>query len=79
MVKVDFNGIIATIEDVVWSCDDNQFEDFLNSMIDMIAPFGPSGADPDPNHTAAIKVIKMLGSGKVTQRDEVDYVEGRIY
>lgn len=76
MVKVDFNGIIATIEDMVWSCDDDQFEDVLNSMID---PLGPSGADPDPNHTAAINAIEILGSGKVTQRDEVDYVEGRIY
>lgn len=76
MVKVDFSGIIATIEDMAWSCEDKQLEDILNSTLD---PLGPSGADPDPNYTAAVDAIERLGGGKVIERDEVDYVDGAIY
>jgi hypothetical protein len=76
MVTVDFVGAVAVISEMVWSCEDAQFQDLLNSMLD---PLGPSGADPDPDHTAAMDAIKRLGSGKVTRRDEVEYVEGRIY
>lgn len=76
MVVVNFDGVIALIEDMVWKCEDMQLQTILNSTI---PPMGPSGDDPDPNHTAAMVAINRLGGGVVTKRDDVEYVEGRIY
>lgn len=75
MVTVDFAGTIATIDGLEWSCEDDSLQSLLMAMLD---PLGPSGADPDPDHTAAKDAADKLG-GKITQRDEVEYVEGRIY
>lgn len=75
MVTVDFVGTIATIDGLEWSCEDDSLRSLLNAMLD---PLGPSGSDPDPDHTAAMDAAEKLG-GKITQRDEVEYVEKRVY
>jgi hypothetical protein len=75
MVTVEFVGATATIQDGVWASENDSLQSLLNAMLD---PLGPSGSDPDPDHTAAMDAAEKLG-GKITQRDKVEYVEGRIY
>lgn len=75
MVTVDFEYTTATIEDMVWTCEDEALQSLLTAMLPL---YGPSGSDPDPDHTAAMDAAEKLG-GKITQWDEVEYVEGRIY
>ncbi len=75
MVTVDFGLAVATIDDLEWTCEDAGFLSLLTAMLN---PLGPSGADPDPDYTAAMAAIEQLG-GTITQRDEVEYVEGRVY
>lgn len=65
----------ATIDGYEWTSDDKIFEDLLNTMLD---PYGPSGADPNPDLTAAQAAVKQIG-GKIISFDEVENVPGRIY
>lgn len=75
MVKIDIAGNVATIKGYKWSGDNNVLVSLLNAMLD---PAGPSGADPNPDLTAAQAAIDALG-GEITRADETEYVEGRIY
>lgn len=75
MVKVNIGGDIAEIKDYEWAGDNDALVDLLNAMLDS---GGPSGADPNPNLTAAQAAISRLG-GEILYADEVEYVEGRIY
>jgi hypothetical protein len=75
MVTVNFRTVVATIEDMVWTCEDDSLQGLLTAMLPL---YGPSGSDPDPDHTAAMDAAEKLG-GTIIQRDEVEYVEGRIY
>lgn len=75
MVTVDFPGVIATIDGLEWTSEDDSLQSLLTAMLD---PLGPSGSDPDPDYTAARDAADKLG-GRITQHDEVEYVEGRIY
>ena len=65
----------ATLDGYERSSDDKRFEDLLNTMFN---PYGPSGADPNPDLTAAQAAVKELG-GKVISFDEVENVLGGIY
>ena len=65
----------ATVEDLVWTSEYPDFTDMLNSML---SPNGPSGADRNPDLTAAQKAVAFLG-GEVVRFDPAEYVEGRIY
>lgn len=47
----------------------------LNSFIDLD---GPSGADPNPDATAAQMVVDEMGF-KLLHYDKLDYVPGRVY
>jgi hypothetical protein len=62
----------ATVKDYQWHCDDPEVQKSLNSTLH---PDGPSGADPDPDYTAALTAMEMYGHGKIIehvirQRDE---------
>ena len=65
----------ATIDGYEWTSDDKNLAEYLNTMLD---PLGPSGADPNPDLTAAQEAVKELG-GKVVLFDEVESVPGRVY
>ena len=58
----------ATIDGYVWTCEDKTLERLLNLMLD---PFGPSGADPNPDVTAAHRTAARLG-GEVIRQDDVE-------
>jgi hypothetical protein len=75
MVTVDFRTVVATIEEMVWTCEEDSLQGLLTAMLPF---YGPSGSDPDPDHTAAMDAATKLG-GTIIQRDEVEYVEGRVY
>ncbi len=75
MVKVNIGGDVAEIEGYEWTGDNDALVDLLNAMLDSA---GPSGADPNPDLTAAQNAIDRLG-GEIVHADEVEYVEGRIY
>lgn len=73
--KVRIGANTATVEDYRWTSDSAGLERSLNAMLD---PSGPSGADPNPDLTAAQKAVKRLGGG-IVEFDETEYIEGRVY
>lgn len=56
--KVRIYGYEASISGLKWTCSNKPLEELLNSMRE---PLGPSGADPDPDYTAAMRAIEELG------------------
>lgn len=62
MVTIEIYSKQATIQDYVWSCEEPTIADFLNATTDLN---GPSGSDPYPDLTAALRAIKEAGSGRV--------------
>ncbi len=64
-----------TIDGYKWSGPDKGMVRIFNSYLD---PDGPSGADPNPDATAAFELAKTLGL-KVVKYDKLDYVPGRVY
>jgi len=72
---VKIGGILATITDYQWSSDNKQLQNLLNAAL---PETGPSGADPNPDHTAALNAIEAFG-GEIVSFDEAEHVSGRIY
>ena len=68
-------GMKATIQAYEWVAEEERLKSLLNSLLD---PFGPSGADPNPDLTAAQEAMHILG-GEVVSYDEIKNVEGRVY
>lgn len=64
------------ITDYKWSGPDKVVVDMLNSFID---PEGPSGADPNPDATAAQNVVDKLAIAEMVRFDKLDYVPDRVY
>lgn len=77
MVRVKIAGITARINEYVWTSDNKDLEKLLNSMLD---PEGPSGADPNPDYTAAMQAIEALG-GEITEGKTLldDYDPKKVY
>ena len=73
--KIRFFDVEAVINGYKWSCPDKTLEQLLNSTLN---PYGPSGADPNPDLNAALQFIETYG-GELLDYDETEYVEGRIY
>lgn len=69
-------GITATVDGYEWSCPVKALEHILNSLLD---EGGPSGSDPNPDHTAAIEALDFLGTGELVSYDEMPYVAERVY
>lgn len=65
-----------TITDYKWSGQDEVVVAMLSSFID---PDGPSGADPNPDATAAQNVVDELAIAEMVRFDKLDYVPGRVY
>lgn len=76
MVKVDFGGTIATINNYVWDCNDNALLDLLNSILDNS---GPTGSDPDPDYTAAQVAIDEIKFGEIVYAADVPFDDEVIY
>ncbi|RYX80930.1 hypothetical protein EON83_26330 [bacterium] len=47
-----------------WYCESATVVELLNSTLH---PHGPSGADPDPDYTAAKEAIRFYGHGEITE------------
>lgn len=73
---VDFGYTRAEIrdEDGRWHCEDQQFEEVLNTVL--LDPDGASGADPNPALTLAWRAKELFGGQivkwDVTERDEIE-------
>lgn len=72
---IEVLGKKYTIKDYKWTGPDKTTVKMLNSFLD---PDGPSGSDPNPDATAAQKVVDEMGF-KLLQYDKLDYVPGRVY
>lgn len=72
---VEINGDKAIIRDYKWSSSNRQLAEILNTMLD---PLGPSGADPNPDGTAAEEAVRRLG-GRVISIDETESEDGVVY
>jgi hypothetical protein len=65
----------ATITDYRWTSADPSLEAALNAMLN---PAGPSGADPNPDLTAAQDAVGRLGGVVVAAEAPAEEPEGRI-
>ena len=68
-------GVTAVIDGYQWRARDLHVAKMLNALLD---PDGPSGADPDPDRTAAQAAIDKLG-GKIIQADDPPFEDGTVY
>ena len=58
-VTIRFNGdTTATVDGSTWTCSDEDYLVLLRTITH--GAFGPSGSDPNPDHTLARKAAKML-------------------
>ena len=73
IIRIDL--IEATIADYRWTSKNKVLADMLNAMLD---PLGPSGADPNPDGTAAIEAAEMLGAELVSVAP-VDFNPRTVY
>jgi hypothetical protein len=67
--------LTATIAGYKWTSENEEFARLLNAQLD---PNGPSGADPNPDYTAAMRIAEYLG-GRVIRFDAVPYTDKRVY
>lgn len=65
-----------TIDGYEWSGLNKTVVNMLDSFL---SPNGPSGSDPNPDATAAQRVIDELAIAAMVRFDELDYVPGRVY
>lgn len=75
MVKIQATDGEFTVDGYHWTGTNAAVVEFLNAML---SPFGPSGADPDPDHTAALDAMRLIG-GEIVHHDELPYEPGRVY
>lgn len=71
------NGVSAVADGYAWRCADPVMTKLLNTLLD---PYGPSGADPNPDYTLAQRAVGWLG-GEITafdatENDEIEPPEG---
>lgn len=66
----------ATITDYHWTSASPEFSGLLNAMLDKT---GPSGADPDPDLTAAKTAARQLHAHVIDHTPLDPPVDGRIY
>jgi len=66
----------TSIEDYVWTSKEASLAGLLNAMLD---PLGPSGADPNPDLTAAQAAIKILGGEILDAGEPLPYEPGMVY
>ena len=72
---VMIDGKEAMIKDYVWVSGDKELINMLNEILPL---GGPSGADPNPDGTAAQEAVKVLG-GKVLKIVPVEFDPEVIY
>ncbi len=72
---VRFGGIDATISGYVWSSEDESLAGMLNAML---PAGGPSGADPNPDGTAAQEAVRIL-RGELVSVDSLPSETGSVY
>lgn len=75
MVKIETMKQIATINKYKWQSKNEALTAMLNAYL---PTNGPSGADPNPDLTAARNIVAIFG-GEILHADPTEYVEGRIY
>lgn len=66
---VRIGGATATIDGYEWTTSNPTLKRMLDKLLD---PNGPSGADPNPDHTAALAAIDKLG-GTLVRFDEAEF------
>jgi hypothetical protein len=69
------SGTTAIIDGYYWTARDPTVAALLNAMLEAA---GPSGADPDPDRTAAQRAIAVLG-GEILRADDAPFEDGVIY
>lgn len=72
---IKIGSFTATIDNYKWTSDNKEFAAMLTTLLPAL---GPSGSDPNPDHTAAVEAVNLLG-GEVVSFDQLPYVDGRIY
>ncbi len=73
-VTIELMGVKATIQDLMWSCKDEEVLTFLKRIL---TP--PGGADPNPDLIAAQHAIKNLGGEIVDEGPPTKFDPDVIY
>ena len=76
MVTVQFGASIATIDGYKWRSANLPLASLLNARLPL---YGPSGADPNPDLTAARELAAELGGTIIDEGEPMESIEGRIY
>ena len=75
-VTISTKGKTATIDGYRWTSDDEALVAVLNAML---PEFGPSGADPDPDYTAAQRAVAEMGGEIINAHDPLPFDPDVIY
>jgi hypothetical protein len=70
-IKIRYGRSFAVIDGYHWSSDWKELEYMLNASL---PPDGPSGDDPHPDYTTALKAIGEIG-GEIVEHDDFPDVE----
>lgn len=76
MATVQFGASIATIDGYKWRSANLPLASLLNARLPI---YGASGADPNPDLTAAQEAAKALGGAILDEGEPMESIEGRIY
>ncbi len=74
-VKLDYQGIEATIDKYRWTSDNKQMARVLNNLL---LPQGPPTDDPNPDLTAANEMVRLFG-GKVVSFEKSKFDPKVVY
>ena len=75
MVTIKVGEFEATIENYQWRSD---FEPLAQTLNALLNPLGPSGADPNPDYSAALHAIEVLG-GEILSFDDASFDADVVY
>lgn len=75
-VTIRIADIEATIQNLQWTCDD---EDILAMLQSFVPRHGPSGADPWPDMTVAQEAMRLMRGTLVASDPPPPPREGEVY
>lgn len=75
MVKIKSGDDTYQISNYQWTGTNDVMVAFLNSRLSI---WGPSGADPSPDYTAAQDALQFIG-GEIVEYDEPPFDDEAIY
>jgi hypothetical protein len=74
---IQIDGVKASIEDGLWTCDDLETITFLEAEAADRPPM--EGSDPDPDYTEATRMAALYGAAIIDYAGPPEIEEGAVY